>query len=84
MLLLVLLVSLPCSCKCLEDVDSVIFFMTCMAGIVKAREESVGRFERQGEKIMGMFGFGDSSTAHFVRSKETSMYRSSCVIPVQD
>jgi hypothetical protein len=48
--LLVLLVSLPCSCKCLEDIDSVVFFMTCMAGIVKAREESVGRFERDKER----------------------------------
>jgi len=69
------LLVLPLSfCKhLLSDVDS-IHFTTCMAGLAKAREARVGRFQTQGEEIMGMLGFGDHSIAHFVRSKETSMY----------
>jgi len=45
-----------------------------MAGLAKAREARVGRVQRHGEEIMEMLGFGDHSIAHFVRSKETSMY----------
>jgi len=70
----VLLVLLLSFCKhLLSDVDS-IHFTTCMAGLAKAREVRVGRFLRRGEEIMEMHGFGDHSIAHFVRSKETSMY----------